>query len=202
MKYLTALVAGLVLASLAIAQSPPQAPKPPQAPTIAGWTEQQLNEVIDARVDKRVDELVAKAFEAHAKAPAKAATPLPKDPRVCTHCECGCTTTGQCTCVDCDHPKLGNAAVDSTQPGVYHRIIRDGVAGPWIAGPSTSNTGVCTINPDGTYNCPAGTSCGQQSMSSSDPLYQSFMSGDSGSCANGSCGSSSSSGRGLFRRGR
>ncbi len=29
-----------------------------------------------------------------------------KDPRVCTHCICGCVETGKCDCKDCDHPKL------------------------------------------------------------------------------------------------
>ncbi len=36
-----------------------------------------------------------------------------KDPRVCTHCICGCTETGKCDCKDCDHPKLAPAGKTS-----------------------------------------------------------------------------------------
>ncbi len=38
-----------------------------------------------------------------------------KDPRVCTHCICGCTETGKCDCKDCDHPRLAAEKKASTK---------------------------------------------------------------------------------------
>lgn len=114
-----------------------------------------------------------------------------------------------CSCGGCPgNPAVTTAAATplAASTSRYWRVWPDGsrTACDVNGNALGATTGACTLNPDGTYTCPAGTSCGQaayQSVQYADPGFAQYMNGTSGGCANGQCGSASA-GRGFFRRGR
>jgi hypothetical protein len=171
----------------------------------------------DPFVLREAIDLVRKAHKPVASMAAP--VPLPPDPRLCTHCICGCTETGTCKCQDCDHPALAPIASTSSTSRFW-RVWPDGsrtpcdVSGHALVGSSMITTvtncqnGVCSqqvVNPNtqqSLYLDSGGRMVGPvQTSGYGDPGFQAFMAGSSGGCANGSCGQSAGS-TGLFGRRR
>jgi hypothetical protein len=131
------------------------------------------------------------------------------DPKVpCTHCICGCTETGKCTCKDCDHPQLVKA--QAVQP-----VLKTGECPALVADPSKGRSiddawghQIGWLGNDGVYQpydrqrdvfgppCP----CPAQAA----PVWSSSggysFGAAPGGCASGSCGSAATGRAGIFRR--